>query len=340
MKPKIKLVAIAKNEAAYLPQWIHHHFQVGFNEIEIYINDTTDNSVAICEKIKTNHPGLTFQIADQLRSEAIQQNSSFQISAYNQSLHQQGGATHLMALDLDEYLVAKNLDDNLQNLLRRQKTPDCLSFLWYSDHFNHKDAFTHPIQKKNTIHRMDHVKTVSKISGKIHSCSHHNFIYKKDDKIINLLGGTIIRLDDRINAECNRSKLSKQQLNALSSEQTEPWFVLHCIYKSEPEYLASLCRGRGHNNDQRPLKVNRWGMAPYPFYCQRPIEWRPDADQVERYQRSLNQFIQENDLEGELQQARNDILNTAKNLDDLLNDQPNLRKDYQKIFTGTQYALQ
>ena len=58
------------------------------------------------------------------------------------------------------------------------------------------------------------------------------------------------------------------------------------------------------------------------------------------YQRSLNQFIQENDLEGELQQARNDILNTAKNLDDLLNDQPNLRKDYQKIFTGTQYALQ
>ena len=51
MKPKIKLVAIAKNEAAYLPQWIHH-FLVGFNEIEIYINDTTDNSVAICEKIK------------------------------------------------------------------------------------------------------------------------------------------------------------------------------------------------------------------------------------------------------------------------------------------------
>ena len=60
MKPKIKLVAIANNESLskYLPQWIHHHFQVGFNEIEIYINDTTDNSVAICEKIKTNHPGL------------------------------------------------------------------------------------------------------------------------------------------------------------------------------------------------------------------------------------------------------------------------------------------
>ena len=339
MKPKIKLVAIAKNEAAYLPQWIHHHFLVGFNEIEIYINDTTDNSVAICEKIKKNHPGLTFHIADQLRSESIRQNSSFQISAYNQSLHRSSGATHLMALDLDEYLVPKNLNDNLQNLLKRQKTPDCLSFLWYSDHFNHKDAFTYPIQTKNTIHRMDHVKTVSKISGKIHSCSHHNFIYKKEDKIINLLGGTIIRLDDTINSESNRSKLSKQQLNALSSDQTEPWFVLHCIYKSEQEYLASLCRGRGHNNDQRPLKVNRWGMAPYPFYSPSPLEWCPEADQVERHHNSLNQFIQENELEEELKQARNDILKTANHLDNLLKDQPNLRKDYQKIFTGTQYAL-
>ena len=52
MEAKIKLVAIAKNEAAYLPQWIHHHFSIGFNEIEIFINDTTDNSLAICEKKK------------------------------------------------------------------------------------------------------------------------------------------------------------------------------------------------------------------------------------------------------------------------------------------------
>ena len=50
MKAKVKLVAIAKNEAAYLPQWIHHHFSIGFNEIEIFINDTTDNSVARVRK--------------------------------------------------------------------------------------------------------------------------------------------------------------------------------------------------------------------------------------------------------------------------------------------------
>ena len=339
MEAKIKLVAIAKNEAAYLPQWIHHHFSIGFNEIEIFINDTTDNSLAICEKIKRSHPNLTIHIADQLRAESIEQNRSFQISAYNQSLHNPGGATHLMALDLDEYLIPKNLDDTLQDLLKRQTTPDCLSFLWYSDDFNHKDSFEHPIQSTNTIYRMDHVKTVSKISGKIHSCSHHNFIYKKKGEITNLLGGTIVRLDDNINTESNRSKLSKQQLNALSNNQTEPWFVLHCIYKSEKEYLASLCRGRGHNNDQRPLKVNRWGMAPYPFYKHDPIHWSPSPEQVERYQNDLSQFIQDNDLENELKEARHDILKKADNLDNLLTEQPSLKKQYKKIFTGTKHSL-
>ena len=339
MKAKVKLVAIAKNEAAYLPQWIHHHFSIGFNEIEIFINDTTDNSVAICEKIRKNHPNLIVHIAYRLRSESIQANRSFQISAYNQSLHSQGGATHLMALDLDEYLIPRNLDDSLPDLLKRQKTPDCLSFLWYSDHYGHKNSFEHPIQAENRIHRMDHVKTVSKISGKIHSCSHHNFIYKENSKITNLFGGTITRLDDNINSESNRSKLSRQQLNALTRDQPEPWFVLHCIYKSESEYLASLCRGRGHNNDQRPLKVNRWGMAPYPFYKHDPIHWCPSPEHVERYQNDLSQFIQDNDLEDELKKARHDILKKADDLDNLLTEKPSLREEYKKVFTGTKHSL-
>ena len=338
MKAKVKLVAIAKNEAAYLPQWIHHHFSIGFNEIEIFINDTTDNSVAICEKIKKNHPNLIVHIADQLRSESIQANRSFQISAYNQSLHSPGSATHLMALDLDEYLIPRNLDDTLPDLLKRQKTPDCLSFLWYSDNYDQENSFAHPIQAANIIHRMDHVKTIAKTSYKIHSCSHHNFIYRKKNKIVNLLGGTIVRLDDNINTESNRSKLSKQQLNALSSDQTEPWFVLHCIYKSESEYLASLCRGRGHNNDQRPLKVNRWGMAPYPFYKHDPIHWCPSPEHAERYHNEYSQFIQGNDLEDELKQARYDILKKANDLDNLLRENPSLREQYKKIFTGTKHS--
>ena len=41
---KIKLVAIAKDEAAYLPEWIFHHLYFGFDAIDIYVNNTTDNT--------------------------------------------------------------------------------------------------------------------------------------------------------------------------------------------------------------------------------------------------------------------------------------------------------
>ena len=42
--PVIKLVAIAKNEAPYIPLWAFHHFQIGIDLIEIHINNTDDNS--------------------------------------------------------------------------------------------------------------------------------------------------------------------------------------------------------------------------------------------------------------------------------------------------------
>ena len=35
---KIKLIAIAKNEAANLPQWVFHHFRIGVDSIDVYIN--------------------------------------------------------------------------------------------------------------------------------------------------------------------------------------------------------------------------------------------------------------------------------------------------------------
>ena len=338
MKTNTKLIAIAKNEAAYLPQWIYHHFSIGFDEIEIYINDTTDNSVAICDKIKKNYANLTFHLADKLRLESIKEKRSFQISAYNNSLHHSSETTHLMALDLDEYLICKNMDERLSTLLERQSSPDCLSFLWYSDDHSSKKSFSHPLQTHNTIFRMDHVKTISKLSRKVQACSHHNFIYKNEERVINLLGGTIIRLDDNINTESRRSKLSKQQLNALSAENTEPWFVLHCIYKSEEEYLASLCRGRGHNNDQRPLKVNRWGMSSYPYYAKEPIHWHPSKEKISQYKIGLDNFIQKNDLEEELCIAKNSIKEATNYLDELLREQPHLRTDYKKIFAGTKYA--
>ena len=46
---KIKLVAIAKNEAAYLAEWIFHHLYLGVDEIEIHFNRCSDNTLDYIE---------------------------------------------------------------------------------------------------------------------------------------------------------------------------------------------------------------------------------------------------------------------------------------------------
>ena len=41
---KVKVVAIAKDEGAYIAEWIFHHLYFGFDAIDIYVNRTTDNT--------------------------------------------------------------------------------------------------------------------------------------------------------------------------------------------------------------------------------------------------------------------------------------------------------
>ena len=63
MEIKIKLVAIAKDEAAYLPQWIFHHLRLGVDSIDVYINDSFDNSIEISRKINAIEPRFKYHEA-------------------------------------------------------------------------------------------------------------------------------------------------------------------------------------------------------------------------------------------------------------------------------------
>ena len=60
----VRLIAISKDEAAYLPEWIFHHLKVGFDEIQIYVNNTKNNSLDILEKISSKYKQI--QIIDQV----------------------------------------------------------------------------------------------------------------------------------------------------------------------------------------------------------------------------------------------------------------------------------
>ncbi len=334
----IKLVAVAKDEGPYIPQWVFHHFSIGIDLIEIHINNTTDNSLAICEKISKTNKGFAYFTSEKLLKKCQKKGESFQVSAYNKSFRRsrrgQDNATHILFLDLDEYLICKDAGNKLIQLINSCPEADVFSFLWYLEYWRkNKKTFSNPITNNSNGIRNQHLKSLIKISKRIKSCRHHNALFKENYTPKNLLSDTQILLSDATNTRLNRSLVDNKLINSLSKDTTEGWLVLHCVYRSETEYLASLVRARAHNNHEAPIKDNRWGLLnPGGNVLSLNIKNRKI-----QYAISLFFFIAKNRLFREIIIARDYLLKRQDKLDRLISEQPNLLINYSKVFRGTIY---
>ena len=243
-------------------------------------------------------------------------------------------AIHILFLDLDEYLINRATGDRVNKLVESHPGADAFSFLWYLEHWNqNKKKFSDPVSNNTAGIRNNHVKSLIKISRKIKSCSHHNAQFKDGYIPVNLLSDTKIRLVDGENSSLNRALVSNDIVKRLSKETIEGWSVLHCVYRSETEYLASLIRARALNNHTDPIKNNRWGLI------------NPDGQILNlknakgslSYKFKLFLFMTRHKLHQELRVARNNLIQRREKLDLLLKNRPEILTKYSKVFRGTIY---
>ena len=98
----IALVAIVKNEAAYLEEWLAYHLALGVDHFFIYDNGSTDDSAELLERY-INH-GLVTRIDWPI--------GGGQLSAYNHSLRMFGNTAEWIGYyHPDEFLVPLEDDD-------------------------------------------------------------------------------------------------------------------------------------------------------------------------------------------------------------------------------------
>ena len=240
---------------------------------------------------------------------------------------------------MDEYLTPKNLEGNIKKLIQSSPSADIFSFLWYSDDFEElKPSFSLPFRESTSIYRMDHVKSMAKISTNLTSCNHHNFIYRESYIPRNQFAErSDILLSDDKNTSIRRSKVNHEFLNRLDPRQPEEWFILHCIYRSEAEYLASLCRGRGHNNDARPIKSNRWGFQQYPEHPSDKITLTIPTKNIINYRKSFNLFKRNSNLKGKIKRARRFVAGREKSLGIIISKNPSIVDTYKRCFFRTKH---
>jgi len=279
---RVKLAAIAKDEAAYLPEWIHHHLYFGFDEIEIHVNNTTDNSNSVIKKIGEHYPVKMIN-ADAL---FLASPSKFQISAYKKITQQarKDGFTHLMFLDIDEFWTPKNFNVNIKEFISSQPLSDVYLFNWCI----HKDEelFSSCYKANIKVAKDKHLKYLVDLSASVKRYGAHNAV--GGDLIYRLANGSTYNFeqDDDVRAQI------------LPKAEIEDYYIIHRIYRSQLEYVSLLSRGRTHG---AKLKDNRTG---YYGVNDKTTCLVFNVETLNKYYDFYRLFLDKCDLNVELQKAQ------------------------------------
>ncbi|TRY30779.1 glycosyltransferase family 2 protein [Aliiglaciecola sp. M165] len=302
---KVKIVAIAKNEACYLPEWLAHHLSFGFDHISVYVNNTDDNTEQISAKLASNDK-VEFLNGDVFFKPSI---DAPQVEIYRHELKRsrEQKFSHVFFLDIDEFWTPKNLDSNIHQHLQNVDA-DVVCFEWVN-RCNENESFLPALQSNIEGVKGNHVKSAVGTHVIPEAINPHNvYAYKAK-----------YSLADGSNFSVARDNYAKIRYGKDISD-VKPSFVLHRMYRSQEEYVALLLRGRPIQNRQFAdiLKTNRGGYVPR--YAS--VKLRFEKGQLERYRSNLEKFLVQYDLLVEIETAKPFVQQKRKELIELINSAP------------------
>ena len=248
IKHRVKLVAIAKNEGAYLAEWIHHHLYFKFDSIDIYINNTDDDTMELAlklSKLKT----VRFLDGDKYFKSNI---DAPQITIYKKAFSKARRLlySHVVFLDIDEFWCSTDFNSTIKDSLSETHA-DVVAYEWVNK-IEDRKMFERPFQPYIVGKRALQVKVVVSTDVIIKDMNPHNIT--RGDYAYLLADGR------KFEKACNNfSRVDKQEL----SKPIKKYYILHRINRSQKEYVASLSRGRplSFKKTTSSFKSNRNGFG-------------------------------------------------------------------------------
>ena len=317
-------LCVVKDEAPYIHEYIHHHLHFGFAPIVVLVNRTTDATVAIVRKIAEQHPEvvcLNCDMIDYLDVPAAR----IQLLGYAYGiayLRTRSLARYALLSDADEFWFPLDFTRGISDWLRDFPATsfDQISFTWLNQ-FVREEKFVPPFRTAKASFSQG-VKSLVDLTGQIRTTHFHCCGFRDHPRHVDARGRPFRSAPDRPHR--NTGPLHDHDA-----------YVLHRIQRSEPEYIATLTRGRPGNHTA--LKDNRKG---YLESSDHPLELPKDP--LSSYHQSLDEFVARCGLGADLQQARD-----ARILDDAAvkariqahlehaTDKAEALRVLRKIFSGT-----
>ncbi|MEZ7228428.1 glycosyltransferase family 2 protein [Alteromonas sp. DY56-G5] len=294
---KTKIVAVAKDEGAYLAEWVHHHLFLGFDAIDIYINRTSDNSLEILHKISEKYPQVNYFTADWVDLCSAEVGGKIQEITYALALDkekQSKNFDYLMYLDIDEFWMPKDLATDINSVISKLKCPDSVSFQWINE-LGRPEAFS-PLAKDIVGRRHKLVKTAFKVSDKVQKVLLH----------LPIISRAKMLLVDGKDYKPNEGQ--HEQLNESLSYDREV-MIIHRMFRSPMEYVSLLNRGRP-SSKQSQIKTNRSG---YNRCMGEDTTFSLDGKAYQNYHQSYANFLIETSLSKEIDKAQKFIKQRYQN---------------------------
>lgn len=330
------VIAIASDEQAYISDFIHHYIYLGFSNIFIGINNTTDRTNDILELIKKKYSKIHI----------VDVNNSHKFGNQNQSYRQlfeiaqaTTSSSYCLFVDIDEFWVAPPFATTVKSFLTNKPAFDCFSFQWVNC-FTEK-PFTYPLspspRKINS-----HVKSMISYDSDPIELRCHAPILRSRPTIRTFVGNSTnnnyTTQEDQIIIDQKTGDPSIYQ-----SKSNHSGFIFHRIQRSEIEYAYRLFKPHANEiNSGKHFKSNRNG-----YQNLSSITYSKDffskilpCKELERYHESIRNFNLECNTLELIITARKSMCEEVVWEKLLAASQQTISREYStmvKIFAGTRF---
>jgi hypothetical protein len=291
MANRVMLCAIAKDEGAYLADWVFHHRHFGFDAIRVYINRTQDHSVELMEAIQAIDPAVDFRVVDELYEFSVRRQRHFQREAYQRLARGAAklGYSHVAFFDLDEYWTPSDLSTPIHQFIPADPAVNVVSFSWALDvPDTGRTEFAPALAPAVDIQLDPHVKSVVRLDERVERFRTHT---ARTSSGIRLLVRDPLPIRDE-RAQQWGSLLAPEDHQERVSTIPEA-FLLHAIYRSEVEYVASLVKASGAKGRHQAAEyMGRYksGRGGYRAGSAPILRVVFPADAFSRYERARKRF--------------------------------------------------